>query len=176
MPSNAAPMPTSSMSAPLPSGSAPMVAPLPNAAPLPLSAKINETNVESSSKLQNTLKNAKPAKTKRLIAQQLFPKIRVIESRLYLAGEITGKLLKMDNDKLLVLLSDETALLNKINEIKAMLKYHRFDASKCQTMSDQMLLFDNDQLQINLFTTCKQKKSMLCVGISNISDSQLNIE
>jgi len=53
----------------------------------------------------------------------LFPKIQVVEPRL--AGKITGMLLEMDNTELLVLLSDQRALMNKINEALAVLKDHQ---------------------------------------------------
>eukprot|EP00483_Globobulimina_turgida_P001181 UN01183 len=69
------------------------------------------------------LKDAKPAEKKRLIGERLFPKIQVVEPRL--AGKITGMLLEMDNTELLVLLSEQKALMNKINEALSVLKDHQ---------------------------------------------------
>lgn len=65
------------------------------------------------------LQEAKPAVQKRLIGERLFPRIQVVEPRL--ADKITGMLLEMDNVELLVLLSDQRALMNKINEALAVL-------------------------------------------------------
>ena len=69
------------------------------------------------------LQDAKPAQKKRLIGERLFPKIQAIEPRL--AGKITGMLLEMDNTELLVLLSEQRALMNKINEALSVLKDHQ---------------------------------------------------
>ena len=69
------------------------------------------------------IKDAKPAEKKRLIGERLFPKIQVVEPRL--AGKITGMLLEMDNDELLILLSEQKALMNKINEAMTILKEHQ---------------------------------------------------
>jgi len=69
------------------------------------------------------LKDARPAERKRLIGERLFPKIQVVEPRL--AGKITGMLLEMDNTELLVLLTEQRALMNKINEALAVLKDHQ---------------------------------------------------
>jgi len=83
------------------------------------SAPMLEVNPLTSEMLQE----AKPAEKKRLIGERLFPKIQVVEPRL--AGKITGMLLEMDNTELLVLLSDQRALMNKINEALAVLKDHQ---------------------------------------------------
>merc|ERR1711902_64879 len=80
------------------------------------SAPMLEVNPLTSEMLQD----AKPAEKKRLIGERLFPKIQVVEPRL--AGKITGMLLEMDNTELLVLLSEQRALMNKINEALAVLK------------------------------------------------------
>merc|ERR1712032_537029 len=69
------------------------------------------------------LQDAKPIEKKRMIGERLFPKIQVVEPRL--AGKITGMLLEMDNTELLVLLSEQRALMNKINEALAVLKDHQ---------------------------------------------------
>jgi len=83
------------------------------------SATMLEVNPLTSEMLQD----AKPAEKKRLIGERLFPKIQVVEPRL--AGKITGMLLEMDNTELLVLLSEQRALMNKINEALAVLKDHQ---------------------------------------------------
>merc|ERR1712087_447039 len=74
------------------------------------------------------LNRAAPAERKRLIGERLFPKIQVVEPRL--AGKITGMLLEMDNTELLVLLSENRALMNKINEALAVLKDHQMKQSQ----------------------------------------------
>jgi len=66
---------------------------------------------------------AQPAEKKRLIGERLYPKIQVVEPRL--AGKITGMLLEMDNAELMVLLTEQRALMNKINEALAVLKAHQ---------------------------------------------------
>merc|ERR1712130_923325 len=83
------------------------------------SAPMLEVNPLTSDMLQD----AKPAEKKRLIGERLFPKIQVVEPRL--AGKITGMLLEMDNTELLVLLTEQRALMNKINEALAVLKDHQ---------------------------------------------------
>merc|ERR1712087_229313 len=83
------------------------------------SAPMLEVNPLTSEMLQD----AKPAEKKRLIGERLFPKIQVVEPRL--AGKITGMLLEMDNTELLVLLTEQRALMNKINEALAVLKDHQ---------------------------------------------------
>jgi hypothetical protein len=81
------------------------------------------------------LKEAKPAERKRLIGERLFPKIQVVEPRL--AGKITGMLLEMDNTELLVLLSDQAALMSKINEALAVLKDHQQKQSQQNPQSSK---------------------------------------
>merc|ERR1712048_27478 len=71
------------------------------------SAPMLEVNPLTSEMLQD----ARPAEKKRLIGERLFPKIQVVEPRL--AGKITGMLLEMDNTELLVLLTEQRALMNK---------------------------------------------------------------
>jgi len=83
------------------------------------SAPMLEVNPLTSEMLQD----ARPAEKKRLIGERLFPKIQVVEPRL--AGKITGMLLEMDNTELLVLLTEQRALMNKINEALAVLKDHQ---------------------------------------------------
>merc|ERR1712203_873121 len=83
------------------------------------SAPMLEVNPLTSEMLQKS----KPAEKKRLIGERLFPKIQVVEPRL--AGKITGMLLEMDNTELLVLLTEQRALMNKINEALAVLKDHQ---------------------------------------------------
>ena len=79
------------------------------------------------------LSSAKPAERKRLIGERLFPKIQVVEPRL--AGKITGMLLEMDNTELLILLGDQQALMNKINEALAVLKDHQQKQSQSNVAS-----------------------------------------
>merc|ERR1719273_2755202 len=88
------------------------------------SAPMLEVNPLTSEMLQD----AKPAEKKRLIGERLFPKIQVVEPRL--AGKITGMLLEMDNTELLVLLTEQRALMNKINEALAVLKDHQMKQSQ----------------------------------------------
>lgn len=57
---------------------------------------------------------------KAIIGPRLYPKIQVMEPRL--ASKITGMFLELDNTEILVLLSDQKALMNKINEAMAILK------------------------------------------------------
>ena len=64
-----------------------------------------------------------PADRKQMIGNRLYSKIQVWEPRL--APKITGMLLEMDNTELLVLLSDERALMRKINEALAVLRNHQ---------------------------------------------------
>eukprot|EP01083_Nonionella_stella_P069662 185839_1 len=108
-------------------GSAPMVgtgavAPQPHQSSVATgqsSAPMLEVNPLTAEMLQD----AKPAEKKRLIAERLFAKIQVVEP--CLAGKITGMLLEMDNTELLVLLTEQRALMNKINEALAVLKDHQ---------------------------------------------------
>merc|ERR1719347_845448 len=83
------------------------------------SAPMLEVNPLTSEMLQN----ATPSEKKRMIGERLFSKIQAVEPRL--AGKITGMLLEMDNTELLGLLSDQRALMNKINEALAVLKDHQ---------------------------------------------------
>ena len=71
-----------------------------------------------------------PAEKKRLIGERLYPKIQVVEPRL--AGKITGMLLGMDNTDLFVLLKDDKALMEKINEALTVLKDHQAKLAKKQ--------------------------------------------
>mmetsp|Transcript_53663 Transcript_53663/g.85776 ORF Transcript_53663/g.85776 Transcript_53663/m.85776 type:complete len:338 (-) Transcript_53663:1055-2068(-) len=87
------------------------------------------------------LQDAKPAEKKRLIGERLFPKIQVVEPRL--AGKITGMLLEMDNTELLVLLSEQRALMNKINEALAVLKDHQQKQSQQNPASNRNLSGQN---------------------------------
>lgn len=71
---------------------------------------------------------SKEERKKRSFGEKLFPKIQKIEPRL--AGKITGMLLDLDNDELSVLLNDNKALTNKINEALSVLKDHQAQASE----------------------------------------------
>ena len=59
-------------------------------------------------------------KRKAIIGPRLYPKIQVMEPRL--AEKITGMLLELDNTEILVLLSYQKALINKINEAMAVIR------------------------------------------------------
>jgi len=95
---------------------------------------VSGANVHHSASMQETqpltsamLQNAKPEERKRFIGERLFPKIQAVEPRR--AGKITGMLLEMDDTELLVLLHDNNALFNKINEALAVLKDHQIKQS-----------------------------------------------
>jgi len=78
------------------------------------------------------LQNKQPAEKKRMIGECLYVKVQVVEQRL--AAKITGMLLEMDNAELLVLLSDPSALINKVDEALAVLKNHGFPITSDQYM------------------------------------------
>jgi len=90
------------------------------------------------------LQDAKPAKRDQLIGERLFPKIQVAlaprrEHVLLprLAGKITGMLLEMDNTELLVLLSEQRALMNKINQALGVLKLAGYQQKQKQSQQKQ---------------------------------------
>merc|ERR1712130_1076998 len=93
------------------------------------SAPMLEVNPLTSDMLQD----AKPAEKKRMIGERLVPKIQLVEPRL--AGKITGMLLEMDNTELLVLLTEQKALMNKINEALAVLKDHQQNTQSANNQS-----------------------------------------
>merc|ERR1712087_688395 len=76
------------------------------------------------------LQNKQPAEKKRMIGECLYVKIQVVEQRW--AGKVTGMLLQMDNSELLVLVSDPSALINKVDEALAVLKNHGFPMASDQ--------------------------------------------
>jgi len=90
------------------------------------------------------LQDAKPAKRDQLIGERLFPKIQVAlaprrehVSLPRLAGKITGMLLEMDNTELLVLLSEQRALMNKINQALGVLKLAGYQQKQSQQKQSQ---------------------------------------
>ncbi|RDW94417.1 polyadenylate-binding protein [Coleophoma crateriformis] len=64
--------------------------------------------------LQAQLANVAPQQQKQLLGEALFPKIQAMQPDL--AGKITGMLLEMDNQELVNLVEDETALRAKVDE------------------------------------------------------------
>eukprot|EP01084_Bolivina_argentea_P072599 131823_1 len=69
------------------------------------------------------LENASPVERKRLIGERVFSKISVVEPML--VGKIGEMLFELDNTELLVLLSDQRALMNKLNEILAVIQHQQ---------------------------------------------------
>ncbi|KAL3423778.1 Polyadenylate-binding protein, cytoplasmic and nuclear 2 [Phlyctema vagabunda] len=64
--------------------------------------------------LQAQLANVAPTQQKQLLGEALFPKIQAMQPEL--AGKITGMLLEMDNQELVNLVEDESALRAKVDE------------------------------------------------------------
>jgi len=65
------------------------------------------------------------AEWKQLMGERLFRKIQAVEPRSYEARKVTGMLLELDNAELLLLLSDQRALMNKISEALRVLSDHQ---------------------------------------------------
>ncbi|KZS99201.1 polyadenylate binding protein [Sistotremastrum niveocremeum HHB9708] len=85
---------------------APHVAPPAQAAPVPAA----DTSVLTST----ALANASPMEQKQMLGEMLYMKISATEPEL--AGKITGMLLEIDNNELLMLLDNHDALTHKVNE------------------------------------------------------------
>ncbi|KAH8811962.1 hypothetical protein F5884DRAFT_783965 [Xylogone sp. PMI_703] len=68
----------------------------------------------AASVLQTQLAAVAPPQQKQLLGEALFPKIQVMQPEL--AGKITGMLLEMDNQELVNLIEDESALRAKVDE------------------------------------------------------------
>lgn len=64
--------------------------------------------------LQSQLAAVPPQQQKQLLGEALFPKIQVMQPEL--AGKITGMLLEMENQELVNLIEDESALRAKVDE------------------------------------------------------------
>ncbi|KAF3939864.1 Nucleolin [Dactylella cylindrospora] len=67
-----------------------------------------------------------PQQQKQLLGEALYPRIHAINPQL--AGKITGMLLEMDNNELLSLIEDDSALRNKVDE--ALSVYDEYVKSK----------------------------------------------
>ncbi|AEO59048.1 hypothetical protein MYCTH_2306966 [Thermothelomyces thermophilus ATCC 42464] len=86
---------------------------VPPAGPLGGAGELNATSL-----LQSQLAaTSNPQQQKQILGENLFPKIQALQPEL--AGKITGMLLEMDNNELVNLLEDETALVAKVNEAMA---------------------------------------------------------
>ncbi|EKD20495.1 uncharacterized protein L3040_004216 [Drepanopeziza brunnea f. sp. 'multigermtubi'] len=64
--------------------------------------------------LAQQLSAVPPAQQKQLLGEALFPKIQVLQPEL--AGKITGMLLEMENQELVNLIEDDSALRSKVDE------------------------------------------------------------
>jgi len=64
--------------------------------------------------LAQQLVNVPPQQQKQLLGEALFPKIQVLQPEL--AGKITGMLLEMENQELVNLIEDDSALRAKVDE------------------------------------------------------------
>ncbi|RKF63035.1 Polyadenylate-binding protein, cytoplasmic and nuclear [Erysiphe neolycopersici] len=64
--------------------------------------------------LQAQLANLPPPQQKQVLGEALFPKIQVMQPEL--AGKITGMLLEMENQELINLIEDDSALRAKVDE------------------------------------------------------------
>jgi len=68
------------------------------------------------------LANADPEQQKQILGERLFPLVQSLQPEL--AGKITGMLLEMDNSEVLLLLDNQEALENKVDEAIEVLKQH----------------------------------------------------
>jgi polyadenylate-binding protein len=75
------------------------------------------SELNSSSLLQTQLSTVAPQQQKQILGENLFPKIQAIQPEL--AGKITGMLLEMDNEELINLFENDSALHAKVNEAMA---------------------------------------------------------
>jgi len=62
----------------------------------------------------NMLKAAPPPQQKQMLGEALYPKIHALQPEL--AGKITGMLLEMDNEELIFLIDNDSALREKVDE------------------------------------------------------------
>ncbi|KAL1865099.1 hypothetical protein VTK73DRAFT_5509 [Phialemonium thermophilum] len=81
--------------------------------PMGLAGDLNPTSLLQSQLAATT----NPQQQKQILGENLFPKIQAIQPDL--AGKITGMLLEMDNNELVSLLEDDTALRAKVDEAMA---------------------------------------------------------
>lgn len=68
------------------------------------------------------LANASPQQQKQMLGERLYPLVQ--KRQFNLAGKITGMLLEMDNNELLLLLESEDALASKVDEAEHVLQHH----------------------------------------------------
>jgi len=99
------------------------------------------------------LQDAKPVEQKRMIGERLFRKIQAVEASL--ARKITGMLLKLDNTELLLLLSDQRALMIWVNEALRVLKSANYQ----------------QKLRNKILTQHKEQMSLAAKGIFNVGAS-----
>ncbi|KAK6345057.1 Protein phosphatase PP2A regulatory subunit B [Orbilia javanica] len=85
----------------------------------------DQTTQGSTPQLAN-LNNLPPQQQKQVLGEALYPRIHAINPQL--AGKITGMLLEMDNNELLNLIKDDSALRNKVDE--ALSVYDEYVKSK----------------------------------------------
>lgn len=74
-------------------------------------------DLNAASLLQSQLAAAAPPQQKQMLGEAIFPKIQAMQPEL--AGKITGMLLEMENQELINLIEDDTALRNKVDEAMA---------------------------------------------------------
>jgi len=113
------PAPPAASAAPAPPASAP-----PAAAPAPPAPAAPVPPGEPAAPLSLTamLANADPEQQKQILGERLFPLVQSLQPEL--AGKITGMLLEMDNSEVLLLLDNQEALENKVDEAIEVLKQH----------------------------------------------------
>jgi len=82
--------------------------------PMPGMPQAGPEGIGGSTVLQAQLAAVPPQQQKQLLGEALFPKIQNMQPEL--AGKITGMLLEMDNQELVNLIEDNSALQAKVDE------------------------------------------------------------